>query len=199
MSNNIAKPKSHLRWRVADIAVASAIAVVSAVIYWVVSAFSTVPWNFLEYTLPGLAGLINGLWLFAGPLAAIIVRKPGAALYAEVLAGVIEGFMGNIWGILDTYLIAIVQGVGAEIVFLILLYKHWNIWYATLAGAISGVGSWAFSFVKNLQGIDLLGSYGITYLISSAVSGAVFAGILIWFLYKGIRKTGALSSFASGR
>lgn len=61
MSEENISSKLSLRWRVADIAVASAIAVVSAVIYWVVSAFCTVPWNFLESITPGMAGLINGL------------------------------------------------------------------------------------------------------------------------------------------
>ncbi|PNS43610.1 ECF transporter S component [Gardnerella vaginalis] len=199
MSNNIAKPKSHLRWRVIDISVASVIAVVSAVIYWVVSAFCTAPWDFLQSLVPGLAGLINGLWLFAGPLAAIIIRKPGAALYTELLAGVIEGLMGNIWGLPHTFIVSMIQGIGAEIIFLILLYKRWNIWYTALAGGFSGIGTWVNSVFNHLQGVGLFGKYGIVLFTTSFISGAVFAGILMWFLYKGIRKTGALSSFASGR
>ena len=199
MSNNIAKLESHLRWRVADISVASAIAVVSAVIYWGVSAIHKVPCAFLESVTPGLTGVINGLWLFAGPLAAIIIRKPGAALYTEVLAGLIEGLMGNIWGIPHTFIVSMVQGLGAEIIFLILLYKRWNIWYTALAGGFSGIGTWVNSVFNHLQGVGFFGKYGIVLFTTSFISGAVFAGILMWFLYKGIRKTGALSSFASGR
>ncbi|EFA23196.1 hypothetical protein BIFGAL_03313 [Bifidobacterium gallicum DSM 20093 = LMG 11596] len=100
-----AKPR--LKWRVADIAVASVIGVASALIYWVVAIASSAPWGALEAVLPGMGGLINGLWLFAGPLAAIIVRKPGAAIYAEVIAGILEALLGNQWGGVGTVLIAL--------------------------------------------------------------------------------------------
>ena len=30
------------------------------------------------------------MWLFAGPLVAIIIRKPGAAFFGETIAAVIE-------------------------------------------------------------------------------------------------------------
>ena len=99
--------QSNMQWRVADIAVASVIGVVSAFIYWVVAMFSEVPWTALNSILPGFAGLINGLWLFAAPLAAVIVRKPGAAIYAEVVAGVLEALMGNQWGGAETFAIAV--------------------------------------------------------------------------------------------
>ncbi len=83
-----------MKWRVVDIAVSSVIGVASALIYWAVAFFSAAPWSVLEAVVPGLAGIFNGLWLVAGPLAAVIVCKPGAALYAEVVAGVLESAMG---------------------------------------------------------------------------------------------------------
>ena len=86
MSSAITESKAVLKWRVVDIAVASVIGVASALIYWVVAIATAAPWSALEAIIPGLAGVFNGLWLFAGPLAAIIVRKPGAAVYAEVVA-----------------------------------------------------------------------------------------------------------------
>ena len=65
--------------------------------------------------------------------------------------------------------------------------------------ALSGVGCWAYSFFTHLQAIDIAGSYGIVYLITTVVSGTLVAGLLMWFLYVGIAKTGALDKFASGR
>lgn len=189
----------NIQWRVADIAVASVIGVVSAFIYWIVAIFSEVPWTALNSILPGFAGLINGLWLFAAPLAAVIVRKPGAAIYAEVIAGVLEALMGNQWGGAETFAIAVVQGLFAEIAFIIFAYKKWNLGSMILSGALSGVGCWCYTFLGKLQSVDAFGKYGLPYLISTVVSGVIFAGVLMWFLYLGIAKTGALDQFASGR
>ncbi|MDD6087642.1 MAG: ECF transporter S component, partial [Bifidobacterium boum] len=81
-ANTAASSTVNLKWRVVDIAVASVIGVASALIYWLVALLTAAPWTALDAVVPGLPGLFNGLWLFAGPLAAIIVRKPGAAVYA---------------------------------------------------------------------------------------------------------------------
>ncbi|KFI80163.1 ECF transporter S component [Bifidobacterium mongoliense] len=191
--------KPNLRWRVVDIAVASVIGVASAFIYWAVSLLYTPIGTPMEALVPGLSGLFNGLWLFAGPLAAVIVRKPGAAIYAEVVAGVLEALMGNMWGGLDTLLISLAQGVGAEIVFLVVAYRVWNLLSVTLSGVVSGVACWAYTFFTHLQGFDFGGAYGIWYLITTLISGALISGVLMWYLYIGIAKTGALDAFGSGR
>lgn len=52
------------------------------------------------------------------------MRKPGAALYAEIVAGVLEALMGNMWGGVETFLIALVQGLFAEIAFAVFAYKN---------------------------------------------------------------------------
>ncbi|MEE0654671.1 ECF transporter S component [uncultured Bifidobacterium sp.] len=199
MSASVIEAKPQLKWRVVDIAVASVVGVASALIYWGVAFFSAAPWGFLEAVVPGLAGVINGLWLFAGPLAAVIVRKPGAALYAEVVAGVLEALMGNAWGGVETFMIAFVQGLGAEIAFAVFLYRKWNLATVTLSGALSGVGCWAYSFLTNLQAIDVGKTYGVVYLLATVVSGALIAGVAMWYLYIAIAKTGALDNFESGR
>ena len=182
MSSAITESKAVLKWRVVDIAVASVIGVASALIYWVVAIATAAPWSALEAIIPGLAGVFNGLWLFAGPLAAIIVRKPGAAVYAEVVAGVLEALMGNMWGGVETFLIALVQGLFAEIAFLIFAYRKWNLPVTILSGALSGVACWGYSFLTNLQAIDVFQTYGVVYVLTTVISGIVFAGVLMWYL-----------------
>ncbi|KAA8822469.1 ECF transporter S component [Bifidobacterium vespertilionis] len=199
MSTATTNAQPNLKWRVVDIAVASVIGVASAFIYWLVAILTYGPWEAMDLLVPGLPGLFNGLWLFAGPLAAIIVRKPGAAIYAEVIAGVLEALMGNMWGGAATFLIALVQGVLAEVAFLAFAYRKWNLPVTILSGALAGVGCWGYSFFTNLQAIDLGGSYGVMYLATTVISGIVFAGVLMWYLYVAIAKTGALDKFASGR
>lgn len=75
--------KANYKWRVVDIVVAAIIAVASGVIFWGWDIVCSAPLALFEGVTPGFEGLLNGFWLFAGPLAAIIVRKPGAALFAE--------------------------------------------------------------------------------------------------------------------
>ena len=191
--------KANYKWRVVDIVVAAIIAVASGVIFWGWDIVCSAPLALFEGVTPGFEGLLNGFWLFAGPLAAIIVRKPGAALYAEIVAGVLEALMGNMWGGVETFLIALVQGLFAEIAFAVFAYKKWNLGVTVLSGALSGVGCWGYSFFTHLQAIDLGGSYGVVYLITTVLSGALVAGVVMWYLYLGIARTGALDQFASGR
>ncbi|MDF7640953.1 ECF transporter S component [Bifidobacterium sp. ESL0784] len=191
--------KPNLRWRVVDIAVASVIGVVSTFVYWAAALLYGPIGSPLDALVPGLGGLMNGLWLFAGPLAAVIVRKPGAATYAEVVAGVLESLLGNSWGGMETFLIALVQGLCAEIVFLCVAYKVWNLLTMTLSGAVSAVGCWAYTFFTHLQGFKMTGAYGMWYLVATVISGALVAGVLVWYLYIAIAKTGAIDKFASGR
>ena len=160
MSSAITESKAVLKWRVVDIAVASVIGVASALIYWVVAIATAAPWSALEAIIPGLAGVFNGLWLFAGPLAAIIVRKPGAAVYAEVVAGVLEALMGNMWGGVETFLIALVQGLFAEIAFLI---------FATVTLSLFGMMSEMLYF--GVPPLMAVGSH--TWQYENLVSGPV--------------------------
>ena len=74
--------KHNNKWRVVDIVVAAIIAVASGVIFWGWDIVCTAPLALFEAVTPGFEGLLNAFWLFAGPLAAIIVRKPGAVLLA---------------------------------------------------------------------------------------------------------------------
>lgn len=196
MTESVTPLKRSLRWRVVDIAVASVIAVASAFIYW---AFIFVPWDALQAVIPGFAGILNGFWLFAGPLAAIIVRKPGAAIYGELLAAVLEALMGNQWGGVQTILMGFIQGLFAELAFLFVAYKVWNLAITLLSGALAGVAAWGYSFFTSLQAIGWMSDYGLIYFITSVLSGAIVAGLVMWLLYLGIAKTGVLDRFESGR
>ena len=64
--------KANYKWRVVDIVVAAIIAVASGVIFWGWDIVCSAPLALFEGVTPGFEGLLNGFWLFAGPLAAII-------------------------------------------------------------------------------------------------------------------------------
>lgn len=183
------------RWRVVDIVVASVIGVACGVIFWAWGLAWTPLSALLAFT-PGLEGLLAGGWLFAAVLGGLVIRKPGAAVYTEVVAAVVSMLIGTQWGF-STLIWGIVEGLGAEIVFALFLYTNWRLGVALLAGAGAGL---AVGVLDNATGnVALDFGYKATYLAATIVSGIVLAGLVSWLTVRGLARTGALSRFASGR
>ena len=188
---------SRLQWRIVDIVVASVIGVASGLIFLFWNIGYLGPSALLSSLLPGLQGLLDGPWLFAGVLGALIIRKPGAAIYTEVLAAVVSALIGNQWGGFLTLEAGLVQGLGAELVFLAFRYRVWTLPVAVLAGIGAALAGGINNLVLWYSGADL--AFTIVYLVSTAISGALIAGALPWVLVRGLARTGALDRFASGR
>ncbi|SDG62681.1 ECF transporter S component [Microbacterium pygmaeum] len=186
-----------LRWRVVDIVVASVIGVASGLIFLLWNIGYLGPKTLLEPLLPGLQGLLDGPWLFAGVLGALIIRKPGAAIYTELLAAVVSALVGNAWGGFLTIEAGIVQGLGAELIFLIFFYRRFSLPVAILAGAGAALAGGINNLILWYPGSDA--AFTTIYLVSTVLSGAVIAGALSWVLARGLAATGALDRFASGR
>src|ERR1700712_3047572 len=184
------------RWRVVDIVVAAVIGVAAGVVYWAWNLIYNVPAHGLEVLLPGLQPLTYGIWLIAGVLAALVIRKPGAALFAELVASLVEALVGNQWGPL-TVVYGIVEGVGAELIFALFLYASWRVWVAVLAGGLSGVGGAVLDLIAYYPGSSAV--FTTVYVVSFAISGALLGGLVSWLIARALGGTGALSRFASGR
>lgn len=190
---------SPFRWRVVDIVVASVIGVASGLVFLLWNIAYRGPSAFLEPLLPGLQGLLDGPWLFAGVLGALIIRKPGAAVYTELVAAAVSALtlIGNTWGAFLTLEAGLIQGLGAELVFLLFLYRRWSLPVAILAGVGAALAGGINNLLLWYAGADL--TFVVVYLVSAAISGAVIAGALSWLLARGLAATGALDRFASGR
>lgn len=184
------------QWRTVDIVVASVLGVATGLVFWAYNAPGNWLWTAADAALPGFAGLANGLWLLGGPLGALVIRKFGAAIYVETLAAVVSAVLGSQWG-WSTVWIGILQGLGAEIAVLIFAYRSFNVAVALLAGALSGVGCWFYSYITG--GLVKTFTYNAIYLVTSMISGAIAAGLLAWLLTRALASTGVLSRFASGR
>lgn len=190
-----ARPARNLRWRVVDIVTAAVVGVAAGVLFWAWG----LAWGPLSAALaftPGLSGLLAGGWLFAGVLGALIIRKPGAALFTELVAALLSTLIGNQWGPL-TLVSGLVQGLGAELIFLVFLYANWRLYVAVLAGAATGLTCAINDLILWYPGAGA--EFAVIYTIASTVSGAVIAGLVSWLLVKAIAATGALNRFASGR
>jgi energy-coupling factor transport system substrate-specific component len=184
-----------LQWRVVDIVVASVLAVACALIFLAWIPLSAGPSTLLKPVLPGLQGLLNGPWLIAGPLAGLIVRKPGAALYAEFVAAALELLVLPAYGA-GVLVSGLIQGLGAEIVFAVLLYRSFGPVVALLAGAAAGVAETAFDIPVWYPGATA--TFWVIYGVTTIVSGAVI-GLICAPLVRAIAATGVLDRFASGR
>jgi energy-coupling factor transport system substrate-specific component len=184
------------RWRVVDIVVASVLAVAAGLVFVMWNVASNPIGAPLSAALPGLQALLGGGWLFAGVLTAMVIRKPGAALYGELVAATVSALVGNQWGIM-TLEFGLVQGLAAEIVFACFLYRAWNLPVAVLAGAAAGLAMAINELVFLYPGST--STFAAVYVIAGIVSGAIIAGGLSWYVVRGLAKTGALSRFPSGR
>lgn len=185
-----------LRWRVVDIVVASVLATAAGLVFVVWNIASNPIGAPLTALLPGLQALLAGGWLFAGVLTALVIRKPGAALYGELVAATVSALVGNQWGVL-TIESGLVQGLGAELVFAVFLYRRWGLPVAALAGAAAGLALAVNDLILWYPGSAT--TFAVIYTVSAIVSGALVAGLLSWFAVRGLARTGALSRFASGR
>ncbi|BDR55030.1 ABC transporter permease [Bombiscardovia apis] len=188
-----------LRWRPVDIAVGAALGVVSGLIYWAASALSSWVFPLMTALLPGLAGLLHGLFYFPVTLDLLIIRKPGAAIYANLVAVFVEILFGNAYGSGLIVIEALVQGLCAEIVFAIFRYRRWTLGVTCAAGLLVGMVYNAFLLAFFYQGVSFLSPRGIIGTVCEAISAIVLAGVLSWIMFKAIAKTGALDRFASGR
>ncbi|OBJ35963.1 hypothetical protein A5630_08590 [Mycolicibacterium mucogenicum] len=185
-----------LRWRVVDIVVASVLATAAGLIFVLWNIASNPVSAPLGAVLPGLQALLGGGWLFAGVLTALVIRKPGAAIYGELVAASVSALVGNQWGVL-TLESGLVQGVGAELVFAAFLYRRWGLPTAVLSGAVAGVAMAINDLILWYPGSAV--GFAAVYVVSGIASGAVLAGVLSWIVVRNLAKTGVLSRFASGR
>ncbi len=183
------------RWRPVDIVVASVLGVAGGLLF--------ILWNIAGEPLraalgfyPPLGALTYGFWLLPGVLVALVVRKPGAALYGEVLAAVVSMLVGNQWGF-ATLNSGIAQGLGAEIVLALLLYRRWGLGAALGAGAGAGLGMGLYETV--VYNAALAPTVQVLYAVACVISGTVLAGGGAWLVLRGLQSSGALSAMASGR
>ena len=130
-------------------------------------------------------------------LVPYIVRKPGAALVGETIAGVIAVLLGSPWGILGSAIAALTQGLGAEVVFALTGWKRYDWLTLALAGTAAAITGFVFVWPIWFMGLDTIAltSSFIAVLISVLVM-AVVGGKL---LGDALLATGVLNRFAIGR
>ena len=127
---------SSLKWQPLDIAVGATLGAACGVIFWGFN-FAYMPISSVfGAILPGFASIVHAVWYFSGTLAVLILRKPGAALYVNLIGTLVETVIGSQFDLGFVIISALLQGVFAEIPFALTRYRMFNLPISIASGAL---------------------------------------------------------------
>jgi len=203
------------RWRTVDLLTVAFLGAAFGIAYWGWDIAYNGPVTALNIAYQPLTGIFAGPWFMAGVVGGLVVRRPGAALFAEVVAALMSMVPGTEWGA-TVLMSGILQGLGAELVFAVLGYSTFGVVAAVVAGAASAPLEWLFetftvpSWVSSIPGVGDVAGAGawasawplgdkLVYLAAMASSGLVVAGGVGWLLTRALARAGALRAFPAGQ
>ncbi len=189
---------SSSRYRTIDLVTIAMLGVAFGVVFWGWGKFYEVVDLGAAVGFKPAAALLGGMWLIAGIVGGLIVRRPGAAFATEFIAALVSLLVlgGTSWG--SAVLISgVVQGLGAELIFALFLYRRFDLPTAMLAGALSGVLEALYEWKYYFADWDM--TWKVVHLVFLTTSGVVIAGIGGWLLVRALARAGALDSFPAGR
>ena len=140
----------------------------------------------------GLNYAVAGIWILSAVLVASIVRRPGIAIAAALISAFVESLFTH-WGLISLSS-GLAQGLGAEIVFLLFLYRRWDLPVIILASISSATMSYIMDYYlydyARLSKIILL-----IQLSSFLVSAVLFSALLSSYIVRRLKKLGVLNRF----
>ncbi|HRW18806.1 MAG TPA: ECF transporter S component [Dermatophilaceae bacterium] len=184
------------RWRTVDLLAAALLGVAFGVVYWAFGLVYSGPAAALEAIYPPAQGLVFGPWLLAGVVGGLVIRRPGAALFAEMTAASVSALIGTKWGA-TTLVAGFLQGIGAELGFALFRYAAFGLLAAIVAGALSTPFETIYEWYMYWTDWDLVQK--LVYGVCFAISGAVLAGGLGFALTRALASAGALNAFPPGQ
>ncbi len=176
------------RWTQREILILAVIGAVFAVLYlgWVQV------WLISQAVFgPVTMDIAMGFWFIASIVAAAIIRKPGAAFLAEVLAAAIELLLGSPAGLM-LVVSAAIQGVGAEAVFAATRWRNYSLPVLMAAGVGAALASFAYTWVRFDYGALEPGLLVLMFALR-CLSGALLGGLLGHVVVEALYRTGVLS------
>lgn len=194
-SGSLTSTDADARWRTRDIVVTAVIGVAFGVVFWAWG----IAWGPLDAVFaaaPWAKDLLYAVWLVPAVLAPLIVRKPGAALFAEMVAAILSVLLGSQWSI-DTLLSGFVQGAAAELVFAFTLYRIWTFPVLAVAAIASAAAAWIHDWV--LYYASVATSLQLVRGLMMAISAVLIVAAGSVWLVRALRETGVLDGFPGGR
>jgi energy-coupling factor transport system substrate-specific component len=188
---NTSAPLPDTRWRTRDIVVAAVIGVAFGVVFWAWG----LAWAAVDPVFafaPPAKDLLYAVWLVPAVLAPYIIRKPGAALFAEMVAAGVSALLGSTWGV-DTLLSGFLQGAAAELVFAFTLYRVWSFPVLAVAAVASAAAAWLHDWVLYYPETDT--TVQIVRGVMMAISAVVIVAGGTVLLTRSLRRAGVLEGF----
>lgn len=181
----------NLNYTTRDIVVIAVIAAITAVVNTGVAQV----WNLANTSLGPLGGaLLAGAFMWGYVLILWLIRKPGAALILGLIEAAVEILLGNPAGI-GTLGWGLTQGLSIEIVMAIAGYQNYSLLAALLVGAATSQVSTVWTAI--LYGWDPSVAGDVWKAVPlNLLSGLVFSGLLGYYLYKALARTGLVRSAA---
>ncbi|MDV3219857.1 ECF transporter S component [Intrasporangium sp.] len=184
------------RWRTIDLLTAAFLGVAFGVAYWAWGLAYEAPSNAVQAAFPPLGALFAWPWLVAGIVGMLIIRRPGAAIFTELLAAIVSALIGTQWG-LTTLVSGFVQGLGVELGFAAFGYATFR-WAPLLLGGFLG-GALEALYEWYSYWTDWEMGYKVAYLFLLGGSVAIFGSLLAVALTWGLSTAGALGPFPPGQ
>ena len=194
---NVPATRPLMRWRGVDLITAAMLAVAFGVVFW---GFDTFVYPILSTAtagFPPLGELMLGVWLLPAVVGGLVIRRPGAALFTELVAANVELFLGNKWGA-AVLLSAVLQGLGVELALALFRHRRFGVLVAVLGGVLSAVFAIVF-YEWHSYVAEFSSAWKAVYLACGMVSGALIAGVGGWALVRALARTGALNAFPPGQ
>ncbi len=179
-------------WRSRDIVVVAVIGVAFGLVFWAWGLLWNGPLAFLGALALPVLDLGYAVWLIPAVLAPLIVRKPGAALFAELVAAGLSALLGSVWSV-DTLLSGFVQGAGAELVFAFTLYRRWGFPVLALAALAAAAAAWLHDWVLYYPEMDV--TIQLVRGVFMAISAVVIVAGGSVALHRSLRQAGVLEGF----
>ena len=186
-----------MRWRGVDLITTAMLGVAFGVVFWGFDVFIYPVPSTATAGFPPVAELMLGVWLLPAVVGGLVVRRPGAALFTELVAANVSMVLGNEWGA-AVLLSGLLQGLGVELVLALFRHRRFGLAVAVLGGVLSAVFEIVFyewhSFVAEYSV-----AWKAIFLGCGMVSGAVIAGLGGWLLVRALARTGSLNAFPAGQ
>ncbi|HAM26072.1 MAG TPA: ABC transporter permease [Microbacteriaceae bacterium] len=184
-------------WRGVDLITAAMLAVAFGVVFWGFDTFVYPLVGAVTVGFPPAGELSLGVWLIPAVVGGLVIRRPGAALFTELVAANVELLLGNGWGV-AVLLSGLLQGLGVEMVLALVRWRRFGAATAVLGGVASaileivGYEWWSYT-------ADYSPTWRLVYLACGVVSGALIAGLGGSALVRALARSGALNAFPAGQ
>lgn len=183
-------------WRGIEFVTLAVLGVAFGVAFWGWDTF-LYPLALAGLAFPPAQSLTLGVWLLPAVAGALVVRRPGAALYTELIAANVELLLGNQWaaGVLIS---GSLQGLGVELALALFAWKRFGVVVAMLGGAFAAVLEltlyewWVYMPEYTFD-------WRLLALGFAIVSGVLIGGLGGWAITRALAAAGALDSFPPGR